>query len=117
MIDWARVEELRNDLGADGFDEVIELFLEEMEDRLQMMQQPNAICTPDDLHFLKGCSANVGFSRLLAICTEHESRQVASVDEVNECYEQSKVEFLARVSIEDRQMSTPDRTSSSVMSR
>ena len=29
MIDWARVSELRDEVGAEDFDEVVELFLEE----------------------------------------------------------------------------------------
>ncbi len=31
MIDWERVAELQSEIGADGFGEVLELFLDEVE--------------------------------------------------------------------------------------
>jgi hypothetical protein len=31
MIDWSQVKSLRNDVGHDEFDEIVELFLEEVE--------------------------------------------------------------------------------------
>lgn len=31
MIDWTRVDELRDEIGTDCFDEVVELFIEEVE--------------------------------------------------------------------------------------
>ena len=36
MIDWSRVEELRDKIGAEDFDEVVELFLSEVEDRIDL---------------------------------------------------------------------------------
>ena len=34
MIDWARVSELRDEVGAEDFDVVVELFLEEVDEAL-----------------------------------------------------------------------------------
>ena len=38
MIDWARVRELKDEVGADAFDEVVELFLEEVEEVIVRLQ-------------------------------------------------------------------------------
>ena len=32
MIDWPRVKELREEVGAEGFGEVVDLFIEEVEE-------------------------------------------------------------------------------------
>ena len=34
MIDWARVSELRDEVGEGDFDEVVELFLEEVDEAI-----------------------------------------------------------------------------------
>ena len=34
MIDWARVSELLDEVGAEDFDEVVELFLEEVDEAI-----------------------------------------------------------------------------------
>ena len=34
MIDWASVSELRDEVGAEDFDEVVELFLEEVDEAI-----------------------------------------------------------------------------------
>jgi hypothetical protein len=34
MIDWACVSELRDEVGAEDFDEVVELFLEEVDEAI-----------------------------------------------------------------------------------
>ena len=99
MIDWARVEELRNDMGEEGFDEVVELFLEEMDDRISAMKSGSEASRAEDLHFLKGCSANVGFSSLRDLCTNAEQDDSVSMTAVWACYDKSKVEFLAGVSV------------------
>jgi hypothetical protein len=59
MIDWARVNELKNDLGAGDFGEIIDLFLEEVEeviDRLRRFPDPGSL--EQELHFLKGSALN-----------------------------------------------------------
>ncbi len=73
MIDWRRVGELREEIGPDEFDEVAELFLEEVEEALESL---SADASPQDvgalLHFLKGSALNIGFEHLAAICSEGE---------------------------------------------
>ena len=78
MIDWKRVEELRDEIGADGFAEVADMFLDEAEEAVAALLAG----LPDDkvegqLHFLKGSALNLGLSDLAAICQEGERRAAA----------------------------------------
>jgi histidine phosphotransfer protein HptB len=72
MIDWKQVDGLREDLG-DGFDELVELFLAEVEEvraRLTPGIPPAQMAA--DLHFLKGAALNLGFADLAALCSAGE---------------------------------------------
>ncbi|MEI4485339.1 Hpt domain-containing protein [Frigidibacter sp. MR17.14] len=99
MIDWDRVEELRSELGAEGFREVTELFLEEVEGLLDRCpNRPER--REDDFHFLKGSAWNIGFAALADICQEGE-RQAArgapmAVDlgDVRRIWAESRAAFL-----------------------
>ena len=73
MINWSRVAELRDEIGAEDFDEVVELFLEEVEeviDRLKVGVEASAL--EPDLHFLKGSALNLGFADLSEVCAQGE---------------------------------------------
>lgn len=73
MILWERVEELRSEVGHDGFDEIVALFLEEADEvvtRLSKEFNPQSI--EADLHFLKGAALNLGFSDFADFCQEGE---------------------------------------------
>lgn len=73
MIDWRRVNDLRDEIGADDFSEVIELFLEETDDVVTKFSDPsNCDAISKSLHFLKGSALNLGFSDLAVICQEGE---------------------------------------------
>ncbi len=102
MIDWGRVRELHDEIGDESFTEVFELFLEEVEAVLGHLGN----CMEklgDDLHFLKGCAWNLGFTEFGAVCQKGE-RQVAGgqAGEVDLAtifanYSASKTAFLAGV--------------------
>jgi histidine phosphotransfer protein HptB len=85
MIDWNRVEELRSEIGPDGFAEVAEMFLEEAEATVQALISGPA---PDEvegqLHFLKGSALNLGLADLAVICQIGERKaamgQASEVD-------------------------------------
>jgi HPt (histidine-containing phosphotransfer) domain-containing protein len=103
MISWERVRELRDEIGEEDFSEVVDLFLEEVEEVLDRMRdQPDPSSYEADLHFLKGSALNLGFHALGALCREGEVRAAAkAVDQdeiarVMDVYETSKAEFLAR---------------------
>jgi HPt (histidine-containing phosphotransfer) domain-containing protein len=73
-IDWHRVAELRSEVGEDGFDEVVELFLEEVDEvtgRLRTMSGVSGL--REELHFLKGSALNLGFARFAALCAQGEA--------------------------------------------
>ena len=75
MIDWKRVEELKEEIGADGFVEVADMFLDEADGAVRALISG----LPDDevegqLHFLKGSALNLGLSELAAICQEGERK-------------------------------------------
>jgi HPt (histidine-containing phosphotransfer) domain-containing protein len=103
MIDWTRVAELRDEVGDDAFEEVVELFLEEVQEVAERLATPPA--TADqlaaDLHFLKGSALNLGFTDLAALCAAGEARaqsgDAARVDigAVLACHEASCRAFLA----------------------
>lgn len=78
MIDWKRVEELKEEIGADGFVEVADMFLDEAEGAVRALISG----LPDhevegQLHFLKGSALNLGLSELAAICQEGERKAAA----------------------------------------
>jgi histidine phosphotransfer protein HptB len=73
MIDWNRVQELRDEIGNDGFAEVADMFLEEADQAVQALgagPPPDAV--EGQLHFLKGSALNLGLADLAAICQEGE---------------------------------------------
>lgn len=97
MIDWDKVAELRDEVGPQGFDEVIDLFLDEVESALVLLGQQGRRPGPD-LHFIQGCASNLGFTDLARLCREEELRAVAGetcdAAAVDACYRQSKAVFL-----------------------
>ncbi len=101
MIDWPRVRELKDEIGEDGFDEVVELFLEEVEEVIQKLESDDRSQLEQDLHFLKGSALNLGFQKFSDRCLEGERKAsegaAAEVDVagVVSCYHQSKATFLA----------------------
>jgi HPt (histidine-containing phosphotransfer) domain-containing protein len=101
MIDWGQVKSLRDEVGHEDFDEVVELFLEEVEEvvtRLQNKAQMTEL--ESDLHFLKGSAMNLGFSEFSMLCQDGESRAASGhaveidIDKVINCYAVSKTKFI-----------------------
>jgi HPt (histidine-containing phosphotransfer) domain-containing protein len=78
MIDWKRVEELRAEIGADGFTEVADMFLEEADQAVQRLTSglPGEE-VGEQLHFLKGSALNLGLADLALICQDGERKAAA----------------------------------------
>jgi histidine phosphotransfer protein HptB len=101
MIDWKRVEELRDEIGADDFLEVAAMFLEEADQTINSLSGGlSAREIEGQLHFLKGSALNLGLADLATICQEGE-RQAATGDgaavdltRVAVVYNASKAAFL-----------------------
>jgi HPt (histidine-containing phosphotransfer) domain-containing protein len=73
MIDWARLNELRSEIGEDDLTEVVSMFLEEADEVVARI----ATLTTDaelesQLHFLKGSALNLGLSDLASLCQDGE---------------------------------------------
>ena len=73
-IDWARVRELRNEIGAQDFAEVAELFLDEVASAVSALgSDPAEGSIASGLHFIKGSALNLGFAGLADACRRGES--------------------------------------------
>lgn len=95
MINWNRVNELKEDLGEEDFDEIVGFFLEEVEEKLTSMANGESTDLSEDAHFLKGSSANLGFTDMQSLCeTAEKNPDPALVGQIKSCFEASKVEFL-----------------------
>lgn len=101
MIDWARVIELRDEIGHEDFADVTEIFLEEMEEGIVALQTGLVGSTVEEqLHFLKGSALNIGFSEFAEKCAAGEDRAARGVhDQVDlegiiHAYQSSRTEFL-----------------------
>lgn len=104
VIDWSRVQELRREIGEEGFAEVVELFLDEVETVIgRLAAATTANASAEDMHFLKGSAWNLGFVEFGALCHDGERRAVAGrfdkadLERVMACYATSKAAFLAGV--------------------
>lgn len=101
MIDWSRVNELRDEVGEEDFAEVVELFIEEVDEVINTLRtapQPTAL--EEQLHFLKGSALNLGFASFSAICQRGEKTAATDgadtidIAEILACYDQSKTIFM-----------------------
>jgi HPt (histidine-containing phosphotransfer) domain-containing protein len=74
MIDWTHVRALKADMG-DAFDEVVEVFLQEVEEALvRLGSVHDAPGQAAEMHFLKGAALNLGFAEFAALCADGETR-------------------------------------------
>ena len=101
MIDWDRGRELRSEVGAEDFAEVVELFLSEVDEATaRLAEAPDPARLKDDLHFIKGSAYNLGFERLGVLCAAGEQEAAAGhaaevdVAAVLDCYAASRAAFV-----------------------
>ena len=75
MIDWPRVKELREEVGAEDFGEVVDLFLEEVEEVISKLSENiDRTQLEQDLHFLKGSALSLGFQAFSSLCQDGEQK-------------------------------------------
>ena len=77
MIDWTRVAELRDEVGEEDFDEVVEIFCEEVSEVLDRLDVTEIEKAKSDLHFLKSSAANTGMKNLCKVCADAEHEVAA----------------------------------------
>jgi HPt (histidine-containing phosphotransfer) domain-containing protein len=100
VIDWDKVRELRGEVGEEDFDEVFELFLEEVDETISQLGKPDR-SLEHDLHFLKGAALNLGFKDFSQLCRDGETACATDAstkidtDAIISCYATSKAQFIA----------------------
>ncbi len=73
MIHWPRVRQLRDEVGADEFDEVVEIFLDEVQEVIARLHADTARKDLEqNLHFLKGSALSLGFEVFSKLCQDGE---------------------------------------------
>lgn len=104
MIDWARITELRDEVGAEDFDEVVELFLEEVDATIDPMRGVTVLADAEAVtHFLKGSALNLGFAHFSDLCRDAEaaagSGNASDIDvaALVAAYDASKSVFLSEL--------------------
>ncbi|MGA0539830.1 Hpt domain-containing protein [Neotabrizicola sp. VNH66] len=101
MIDWSRLRELREEIGADGLSDVVGVFLDETDEVMAGLPRMAPAQLGAPLHFLKGSALNLGLRAFGALCEEGEQMATAGdaapVDlaRLRTVYEASKTAFLA----------------------
>jgi histidine phosphotransfer protein HptB len=74
MIDWARVADLHGEIGDDAFAEVLELFVQEVDEGLDRLRSAGtARARMAEFHFLKGAALNLGLTELAECCSRGEA--------------------------------------------
>jgi HPt (histidine-containing phosphotransfer) domain-containing protein len=101
MIDWARIRVLQNEIGAEDFGDVVELFLDEVEAEIATLRagyDPTQL--ESKFHMLKGSALNLGFRTFAEHCqtgetaaSENRHSQI-DVSATLSVYDLSKTEFL-----------------------
>ena len=101
MIDWARVADLRGEVGTEGFDEVVTMFMEETDETIRRLNSRQGEAGLEELlHFLKGSALNLGFTAVSRLCHEGErlaaAGRGAEVDlvQLTDSYESARRLFL-----------------------
>ncbi|WP_095587793.1 Hpt domain-containing protein [Actibacterium ureilyticum] len=98
MIDWDRVSILRDEVGGEAFNEVVTMFLDEVEETLSTLSTATPVADLlDALHFLKGSALSLGFRTFAALCHNGDQAapmQTGELDTLLGTYRQSKTEFL-----------------------
>lgn len=107
MIDWARVNTLRDEIGEEDFIEVAAMFLEEADEIVaSLMDAPAESELEGQFHALKGSALNLGLSDFAEICRAQEKFAATGVFDQIEiegavtCYKASKSEFTAKIGLE-----------------
>lgn len=73
LVDEMRLRALREEVGEDGYEEVLALFLAESDEVVERLSRHSGGEVPAaELHFLKGIALNLGFDALAALCRKGE---------------------------------------------
>lgn len=101
MIDWRQVRDLKDEIGPADFDEVVRMFLDEVEEHLARLRAaPDYPDREAALHALKSSALTLGFADLAALCDAGERAAAAgrpvALAPILACYAASKAEFAGQ---------------------
>ncbi|MCV2892525.1 Hpt domain-containing protein [Lentibacter sp. XHP0401] len=105
MINWDKVQELREDIGEEDFSEIVDVFLEEVETELEALPGTPRTELGASMHFLKGSALNLGFHdfsekcRIGEILATQTRADEINISELRACYATSKAHFLQNYNI------------------
>lgn len=72
-MDWARLDDLRDEVGAEALEEILDVFMAEIAELIAKLRNgPDPGSLGADLHFLRGAALNLGFTSLAAACLSGE---------------------------------------------
>lgn len=101
MIDWTQARMLQQEIGTEQFEEVVRLFLDEMELLMERLDHAEgATQLQEVLHALKGSALTLGFAHFAELCAAAERHaslgQTIKVDKagITSAYRQSHPEFI-----------------------
>ncbi len=104
MINWKQIQQLEEDIGAEDFCDVVDLFLAEVDeavDQLESIPANDQAALAPALHFLKGSAYNLGFKAFGDLCSDGEKQSAegrfdaAELPRFPSLYDDSKRAFLA----------------------
>ncbi|MGN0932016.1 Hpt domain-containing protein [Falsigemmobacter intermedius] len=108
MLNLQQLDDLRSDVGEDGFADLIALFLEETDGVVARMTAPGPKMDPAaDFHFLKGAARNLGLESFSAVCHEAELAAAAgqpaplSPADLDAAWRESRIRLLAQLGMAD----------------
>ncbi|MCO4776140.1 MULTISPECIES: Hpt domain-containing protein [Lentibacter] len=101
MINWNKADELREDIGVDDFGEIVEVFLQEVEEELATLTDKPVAELPASMHFLKGSALNLGFEDFAEKCRQGErAANQIEISALLSCYNASKKQFLEKYQLD-----------------
>lgn len=101
MIDWEKITELHDEIGADDFGEVAMLFLSDADLTIAALDTAKGL--EASMHYLKGSALTLGFSDLAQLCRHGEQAAAAgrcdAVDPaaIRDCFSATRERFLAEL--------------------
>lgn len=101
MIDWSRLDELREEIGDEDLADVVAMFLDEADGVVGRVATGLSDAELESqLHFLKGSALNLGLAELAMLCQDGERRaangdgDLVDLGQIAAVYQASKSAFL-----------------------
>lgn len=92
LVDEMRLRALREEVGEDGYEEVVALFLAESDEVVELLEGRAVGDVPEaELHFLKGIALNLGFDDLAALCRRGEKGEGFDPAALRRVYDQTRL--------------------------